>query len=99
MSIDGEAWRVLAPQKYELFPFRKHFEENPRKTNKKSRRIISDSFDSSVPFRSVVHESNLTHQPSVHRLVGGSVVEQVAQHVAAGLLLHALPTENILTTA
>jgi hypothetical protein len=35
LSIDGEAWRVLAPQKYELFPFRKHFEENPRKTNKK----------------------------------------------------------------
>ena len=50
----------------------------------------------SVMFRSVVHESNLTHQPSVHRLVGGGVVEQVAQYVAAGLLLLALPTENLL---
>ena len=49
-----------------------------------------------VPFWSVVHESNLTHQPSVHRLVGGGVVEQVAQYVAAGLLLLALPTENLL---
>ena len=53
-------------------------------------------FCPSVPFRSVVHESNLTHQPSVHRLVGGGVVEQVAQYVAAGLLLLALPTENLL---
>jgi hypothetical protein len=52
-------------------------------------------FCPSVPFRSVVHESNLTHQPCVHRLVGGGVAKQVAQYVATGLLLLALPTENL----
>ena len=34
--------------------------------NKKSRRIISDFSGSSIPFRSVVHVGNLTHQHCVH---------------------------------
>ena len=49
-----------------------------------------------VPLRSVVHVGDLAHQPGVHRLVGGGVAQQIAQHIATGLLLLALPTENLL---
>ena len=47
------------------------------------------------PVTLVIHEGDLPHQAGVHRLVGCGVVKQVAQNVAAGFLLLALPTENI----
>ena len=50
---------------------------------------------SSLLKQSVAHVGDLSHQAGVHRIVGCGVSKQVAQHVAAGLLLLALPTENI----
>ena len=47
------------------------------------------------PVTLVIHEGDLPHQAGAHRLVGCGVVKQVAQYVAAGFLLLALPTENI----
>ena len=63
--------------------------------NKKKPPVIRRLFRSSISFRSVAHVGNLTHQRGVQRLVGGGVVEQVAQDIAAGLLFLALSTENI----